>query len=451
MQKVLIIDDETDIRELISDSLEDIGFSTIQSPNAKSALELFAKEKPDIIILDIWLEGSEFDGIGVLKRIKDQNKNIPVIMISGHGNIETAIETIKIGAYDFIEKPFQEEKLHMTVNRASKFVSLIKENEHLKDRNKICNELIGTSKFIINLREKIASISNNDTRVIIFGESGSGKETIARRIHNSSKRAHHPFYTFCCSTITDDSFNETFYGVSDKKNYKFGLFEKANSGTLYLDEIPDIPLTSQAKLLKTIQDQYFIKPGSGAKINIDVRIIASTSKDIENLIEKEKFNKSLFYRLNVFPIDVTPLRERREDIKALTQSIVDSLHSDSNKKINISEQALSLMEMYAWPGNIRQLRNVIEWMSIMYSSKNKKVDIDDLPKELKETVSNDNSSNFDFSNIATLNLKKARDEFEKLYLKAQLDRFNGNISKTADSIGMDRSALHRKIKSLNIA
>jgi len=447
MQKILIIDDETDIRELISDSLEDLGYSTVQGHSAKSALEMFAAEKPDIVILDIWLEGSDFDGIGVLKRIKEHDKDVPVIMISGHGNIETAIETIKLGAYDFIEKPFQEEKLHITVNRASHFVSLLKENEHLKDINKISNELIGSSKFITQLKEKITSISSSDTRVMIFGESGSGKETIARQIHNKSKRAKHPFYAFCCSTITDSSFDDIFYGFADKKNYKFGIFEKAASGTLYLDEIADIPLTSQAKLLKTVQDQYFIKPGSGNKVSIDVRIVSSSSKDIGALIEKDKFNKSLFYRLNVFPIQMTPLRERREDIKELCANIITTLDS----KIKISEQAMSLMEIYEWPGNIRQLRNILEWMSIMYSDK-KTVEVENLPNELKNLVSNDNADgDFDLANIATLNLKNARDEFEKIYLKIQLERFNGNISKTADSIGMDRTALHRKIKALKIA
>lgn len=450
MQKILVIDDENDIRELICDSLEDLGFSTIQSHSAKSALDKYAAEKPDIVILDIWLEGSDFDGIGVLKRLKEMNKNLPVIMISGHGNIETAIETIKLGAYDFIEKPFKEEKLHIIVNRAVQHVSLMKENEHLRDINKISNELMGSSKFITQLREKVTSIASSDTRVMIFGESGAGKETIARRIHNESKRAKHPFYTFCCSTITDSSFDDIFYGVADKKDYKFGIFEKANSGTLYLDEIADIPVTSQAKLLKTIQDQYFIKPSSGNKVNIDVRIISCTSKNIDNLVEKDKFNKSLFYRLNVLPIHVIPLRERREDIKGLCADIIDGFTQGNNTKLQISDSAMSVMEMYSWPGNIRQLRNILEWMSIMYKDKNE-VDVADLPKELRESISNDNDVEFDLSNIATLNLKNARDEFEKIYLKIQLDRYNGNISKTADNIGMDRTALHRKIKTLEIA
>ncbi len=450
MAKILIVDDESDIRELLSDVLKDEGYITQTATNAKTALEAMGSFVPDLVILDIWLEGSEFDGIGVLKRIKQTKPQLPVIMISGHGNIETAVETIRHGAYDFIEKPFKAEKLLILVNRAIEAASLVKENGSLKEQQQIISQVHGESKAIKVVIEAAKVMATVQSRVLITGESGSGKEVLARMIHKLSNRKDKQFVTMHAGSISEKDFEAEFFGVDNGKDYRIGILEKSDGGTLFIDEVSEMPQVVQSKLLKFLQEHTYYKIGSNKPLQSEVRIMAASSKSLEQEVEKGKLNKSLLYRLNVAVLHMPSLKNRKEDIRILTENIIKQLSDALGlQKIEISEEAYVFMEMYTWPGNVRQLRNVIEWLMLLNGSKNKPIQAQDLPVEITGqaveirggSVAND---------VVTKPLKVARDMFEKEYLEAQLARFSWNISKTADFVGMERTALHRKIKALGI-
>jgi two-component system, NtrC family, nitrogen regulation response regulator NtrX len=450
MAKILIVDDESDIRELLSDVLKDEGYITQTANNAKSALEAMNSYEPDLVILDIWLEGSEFDGIGVLKRIKQTKPHLPVIMISGHGNIETAVDTIRHGAYDFIEKPFKAEKLLILANRAIEAASLSKENSSLKEQQQINSQLHGESKIIQSVIEAAKLIAIAQSRVLITGESGTGKEVLARMIHKLSSRKDKQFVTMHASSISEKDFEAEFFGVDDGKDFRIGILEKSNGGVLFIDEVSEMPLPVQAKLLKFLQEHTFYKLGNNKPIQADIRIIATSSKDLDSEVEKGKLNKSLLYRLNVAPIHLPPLRSRKDDIRILTEVLIKQLSEALGlQKIIIAEEAKVFLEMYAWPGNVRQLRNIIEWLMLMHGAENRAIQVQDLPVEITGHSSEAHSSVI-ANDIVTKPLKVARDMFEKEYLEAQLARFAWNISKTADFVGMERTALHRKIKALGI-
>lgn len=450
---ILIIDDEADIRELIADILKDEGYQPLSASSASEAIQCFENgAMPVAVILDIWLEGSEMDGIGILKYIKNNHPNIPVIMISGHGNIETAVQTIRHGAYDFIEKPFKAEKLLIMISRAIEASRLAQENKALKSQEKLIGELIGTSKSIMQLKNAALMAAPSNSRIVITGEPGSGKEVLARLIHDNSKRSKKPFCILHASNLSEEQLEIELFGTDDKNLKKSGLLEKADHGTLYIDEISEMPIATQGKLLKFLQTQTFQKIGGNKDLKPDVRIIAASSKNLEEEITQGKFNQSLYYRLNVVPLKIPPLCERKEDIKLIAEYFLKSFSNSLGIACKtLTHEALALMAAYDWPGNLRQLSNVIEWLYIMTPDNVKEITAEMLPQELVLAVSGKHRNlNPVNSDILSKELKKARELFEKEYLHAQLNRFSWNISKTADFIGMDRTALHRKIKSLNI-
>ncbi|AIF81639.1 response regulator containing CheY-like receiver [endosymbiont of Acanthamoeba sp. UWC8] len=453
MAHILIVDDEADIRELVADILKDEGYHPLCASSASETIQCFENnELPSAVVLDIWLEGSEMDGIGILKYIKSNHPTIPVIMISGHGNIETAVQTIRHGAYDFIEKPFKAEKLIIMVNRAIEASRLAQENKVLKSQEKLVGELIGTSKAIQQLKTAALMAAPSNSRIIITGEPGSGKEVLARLIHDSSKRAKKPFCILHASNLSEEQLEVELFGTENKSMKKAGLLEKADHGTLYIDEISEMPVATQGKLLKFLQTQTFQKIGGSKDLKPDVRIIAASSKNLEEEITSGKFNQSLYYRLNVVPLKVPPLTERKEDIKHIAEHFLKSFSQSLGVPYKtLTQEALTLMSAYDWPGNLRQLSNVVEWLYIMTPDNVKEITADILPQEVVQAVNGKHKNlNPVNSDILSKELKKARELFEKEYLYAQLNRFSWNISKTADFIGMDRTALHRKIKSLNI-
>jgi two-component system nitrogen regulation response regulator NtrX len=454
---VLVVDDESDIRELISDILKDEGYSPRVASNSKGAIEAVNERVPSAMILDIWLQGSDMDGLGILESVKQRYPNLPVIMISGHGNIETAINSIKLGAYDYIEKPFKEDRLLRLVKRAIETAKLKDENAELKVRGAFENQLVGSSPAILALKNIIDKVAPAESRVLISGPAGSGKEVVARLIHQKSKRREGPFIVLNSASISPDRVEEELFGKEDNNvvifggEKKIGTFERAHGGTLFLDEVADMPLSVQGKIVRILQESSFQRVGSGRVVKVDVRVIAATNKDLQFEIEKGRFREDLFYRLNVVPIKVPSLVERKGDLLPLTNYFVkrcaDILGVAPRK---ISDSAIAAMDLYNWPGNVRQLRNIVEWLLIMAP--------DDISEPIKpsmlppEILSNNpiNYNNFLNEDIIGLPLRAARELFEKQYLVSQLKRFGGNMSKTSSFIGMERSAFHRKIKALKI-
>lgn len=447
MANILIVDDEADIRGLLSDILLDEGHQIFQAGNAGSAIKMFEQEKVDLVILDIWLEGSEFDGLGVLKKIKNLKNDVPVIMISGHGNIETAVQTIKSGAYDFIEKPFKSEKLMIMIDRALAAAQLTQENKELKE-NLANFEFIGESKSINALKEAAKTAAPSKSRILISGESGVGKEALARYIHQLSPRKERPFVKLVCSSLKPDNFESEMFGSSNSQ----GVLDKANGGTLFLDEVGQLDYSCQGRLLKLIQESSYSK--NGKIINFDIRVISSSSEDLNQLIEEGKFNQSLLFRINVLPLNIAPLRERRADIKPLCNLFIKFFAKNLSLPVmTLSDEVLTHLGLHQWPGNVRQLKNLIEWLMIMYGKSDSSITVDMLPNDMFSKSDNDNHEAEGVAinpDIISKPLKVARDMFERDYLKAQLSRFSGNISETAKFVGMERTALHRKIKLLNV-
>jgi two-component system nitrogen regulation response regulator NtrX len=453
---ILIVDDEEDIRALISGILEDEGYTTRQAGSSQGALSEVAARRPSLVVLDIWMDESDHDGIETLKLIKREHSEVPVVMISGHGNIETALEASRIGAYDFIEKPFNTDRLLMVVERAIDDARLRRENRELTLRAGGDTELVGKSSVLNNLRQSAERVARTGSRVLIHGPAGSGKEVVARLIHQKSARAEAPFVVLNCANISPDTMEESLFGAvaTAEREARTGVLELAHGGTLLLDEVADMPLETQGKIVRVLQDQTFERVGGSVPVNVDVRVIATTARDLEQRIEEQKFRQDLYYRLNVVPLEVPSLQQRRDDIPVLAEMFLDR-YADATglPRRTLSPEALATLHAYDWPGNVRQLRNVIERLMIMAPDDEDKVDLISgkmLPSELFSDVPT--SLSFDkTSEIMALPLREAREMFEKEYLQTQIDRFGGNISKTASFVGMERSALHRKLKSLGVS
>lgn len=451
--EILIVDDEADIRDVISDLLKDEGYQTRCAEDGEKAIELVKQRRPNLVILDIWLGNSRFDGIKALEILHNDCPNLPIVMMSGHGNIETAVNAIKMGAYDYIEKPFKADRLLFVIKRALEISELRRENQQLKQRVGSDVNLIGESGYINNLKNTIEKIAGSNGRVFITGPTGAGKETIARRIHSLSPRAATgPFVVLNCATINADLFDEELFGREvDGRVVKHGLLEQAQGGTIMLDEIADIPAASQSKLARIIQENFMRRVGSDKPIEIDVRIISTTSKDIAELVKRGQFREDLYYRLNVVPIKVAALSERKEDIPALAEQFLgDYSKKHGCAKKHLTDEAIMVLKAHDWPGNIRQLRNLIEWVMIMSAERTElAITADMFPPEIRSSsvAGPDIDSSFE---LLQLPLREARDFFEKKYLLSQVSRFSGNVSQTATFIGMERSALHRKLRSLGL-
>ncbi|HPF78317.1 MAG TPA: sigma-54 dependent transcriptional regulator [Alphaproteobacteria bacterium] len=448
---ILIVDDEDDIRALIRGILEDEGYQVREAANASQALKSVADKTPDLMILDIWLQDSDKDGLEILKTVKTDNDILPVLMISGHGTIETAVTAIKQGAYDFIEKPFKSDRLLLMIARALETAALKQENRQLKARgDQQDSDLIGKSTAINQLRQQIERIAPTNSRVLITGDAGTGKEVIARMLHKLSERKDGPFMALNCAALHPERIEEELFGIQkDGKGHK-GVLEMSGGGTLLLDEVADMPLETQGKILRVLQDNKVHPLGSQEVIDVDVRILASTNQDLQEAIKAGNFREDLYYRLNVVTLTLPPLHKRPEDIALLSDHFLKGFARQNGQEAKIlSKEAKLVLQNYDWPGNVRQLKNVMEWITIMAVSK-EEIKKEDLPPELSghNNAANDRASDIDY---AGQSLREAREAFEKNYLTMQVKRFKGNISQTAEFIGMERSALHRKLKSLDIS
>jgi two-component system, NtrC family, nitrogen regulation response regulator NtrX len=451
---ILIVDDEADIRMLIAGVLRDEGYATRDAADSGETLAAIQARQPTLVILDVWLQGSELDGIEVLRRLRAEMPSVPVVIISGHGTIETAVEAIKIGAYDFIEKPFKTDRLLLVVARAIEAAQLRRENAELRLRAGGDLDLVGASPAVNQLRQQIERVAPTGSRVMITGAPGCGKEVVGRLLHARSRRADGPFVAINCATMRPDRLEIELFGCeasNDGTPRKVGTFERAHGGTLFLDEVADMPLETQGKIVRALQEQTFERVGGSRRVEVDVRVVASTNRELAAEIAAGRFREDLFYRLNVVPIRVPPLRERREDIPLLARHFMargaDAARIESRE---FGEDSLAALQAYTWPGNVRQLRNVIDWLLIMApGDASEQVRADMLPNEITaiapSVVKWDKGSE-----IMTLPLRDAREVFEREYLLAQVTRFGGNISRTASFVGMERSALHRKLKSLGV-
>ncbi len=449
---ILIVDDENDIRKLIKGILEDEGYATRQANGSAKAYAELETRIPDLMILDIWLQGSDHDGLEILKNAKAMAPHLPVIMISGHGTIETAVSAIKIGAYDFIEKPFKSDRLLLMIERALEITSLKKENEELKAKRDMPVGLIGSCAASHHLMQSIEKVASANSRVLFTGESGVGKEMAAKVIHKLSSRKDKPFYGFNCATMEPEKFEGELFGLEDSKGTRKGVLEQADGGTLLLDEVADLPLEIQGKLVRFLQEQKFNRAGGRDPIIVDVRIVATTARNLPDAVARGDFREDLYYRLNVVPIAVPPLRQRREDIPALAAHFADLYSKQSGQPSReFSQSAVIALQDYDWPGNIRQLRNVIEWTMIMGGADKEPIEKKHLPPEITGEVIAGESRAAAMQDYLTYPLREAREAFERDYLERQLARFGGNISKTAAYVGMERSALHRKLKTLELS
>lgn len=453
---ILIVDDESDIRALVGGILEDEGFATRQAATTSLAWEEIIRRVPGLLILDIWLEGSQEDGLMLLKRLKQDYPDLPVIMISGHGNIETAVQAIQMGAYDFIEKPFNADRLLLTVKRAMQNSRLSQENNELRRLVGTSAQLVGKSNAVATLQESLDKVAATNSRILITGPAGSGKEVAARYIHQHSKRSHQNFVVLNCATLRAQDLEEELFGWEERGaggDRKIGLLEKAHGGTLLLDEIADMPMETQAKMVRVLQDQKFERLGSHRPVEVDIRFIATSNRDLKQMLEAGRLRQDLYYRLNVVPVHVPSLRERLEDIPALVNHFVGHIVAGSGlKPRQIGSDVMAVLQAHPWPGNIRQLRNLIEWLLIMLPEKEGAdvIRVQDLPAEFRSNaplVTHLNRAD----EMMQLPLREAREIFEREYLLAQIARFGGNISRTAAFVGMERSALHRKLKLLDIA
>jgi two-component system nitrogen regulation response regulator NtrX len=449
MSDILIVDDERDIRELISDILEDEGFATRLAGNSDECMAHLNTEPPALMILDIWLKDSRMDGIDILKHVKRDNPDVPVVIISGHGNIEIAVAAIKQGAYDFIEKPFNIDQLLVVIRRAMETSRLRRENQQLRRKDTQSAEMVGNSATFRTLMGQLDKVTKSNGRVMLKGPSGSGKEIAARYIHAHSNRAEAPFVVVSCATIESDRMEEVLFGrESSDRGVEQGLLEQAHGGVIYFDEVADMPIGTQSKILRVLVDQQFTRVGGTDKVRVDLRVVSSTSRDLEAEIANGTFRQELFHRLNVVPIDVPSLADRREDIPVLANYFIDGLHKSQGLPLRpLSDDAAALMQTMVWPGNVRQLRNVIERILILGDGTGaiepREVPTeDDKPQEEGRVVLS--------GTLATMPLREAREAFEREYLLTQINRFGGNISKTAQFVGMERSALHRKLKSLGV-
>jgi two-component system nitrogen regulation response regulator NtrX len=453
---ILIVDDESDIRLLITGILSDEGYETREAANSDGALEALRARRPNLVILDIWLDNSKLDGLQLLEVIKREHPGVPVVMISGHGTIETAVKAINWGAYDFIEKPFKSDRLLLILERAIEAAQLRSENAELRLRAGRQSELIGDSPAINQIRNAIFKVAPTGSRVLITGPAGAGKEVVARLIHDQSRRSNAPFVAMNCATMHPDRLEVELFGTEveadPSQNLNVGTFESAHGGTLLLDEVADMPLETQGKIVRVLQEQSFERVGGNRTVEVDVRVIAATNQDLPQLIAEGRFREDLYYRLNVVPLAVPALRERREDIPALVSHFMTSASGATGLPVRaVSDDAMAALQAHDWPGNVRQLRNVIDWILIMaVGNSSEVVRADMLPAEISK-ISPNSFTEDSGSEIMSLPLRDAREIFERKYLEAQVTRFGGNISRTASFVGMERSALHRKLRSLGIS
>jgi two-component system nitrogen regulation response regulator NtrX len=448
---ILVVDDEIDIRELIGGILDDEGYAPRLAHDSDSALAAIDERRPALVILDIWLQGSKLDGLELLEVIKKSHPELPVIIISGHGNIETAVSAIKIGAYDYVEKPFKADRLILVVSRALENYRLRRENETLRERAGTETDLIGDSQPMRQLRQSLKRIAPSNGRVMISGPMGAGKELVARALHTWSARTEGPFVILAAATMAPERMEQELFGIEspDGGVERVGALEEAHGGTLYIDEIADMPLETQGKVLRVLVEQTFQRHGGSKKVKVDVRIVSSTSRDLSAYIKQGKFREDLFHRLNVVPIGVPSLADRREDIPELVRHFATqhSVQSGQTPR-NFADDAIAVLQTRDWPGNVRELRNNVERVLILNSGEG---DADITAEMLQEdATTGDNNGSNGKQYIMALPLREARELFERDYLSAQLSRFGGNISRTAEFVGMERSALHRKIKSLGV-
>ena len=452
---ILIVDDERDIRSLISMTLEDEGYATKQAAGAAEARNLLLSEPPKLAILDIWMRESDMDGLELLEWSKSIYPDLPILMISGHGTIETAVQAIRNGAYDFIEKPFKEERLLMMVARALESAKLTRENIELRAQmtDGAAPELIGKSPVMRGIRQSIDKIAPTASRVLVNGPSGSGKELAARCIHNKSYRKDERFVVANCARLASERVDAELFGSESLQSHRrvVGLFEQAHKGTLYFDEICDLPLETQGKIVRAVNEQRFRRVGGNTEVVVDVRVISASSRDLAAEISAGRLREDLYYRLGVVPLTMPPLAQRREDIPLLAKHFTALVAKRLGVlPFKLSDEVLAAMQGYSWPGNVRQIHNVIETMLILApTERNEPIDLDLLPAEIHNVVRSGGESEMD--TLMGLPLRGAREEFERAYLVTQLHRFDGNVSRVATFIGMERSALHRKLKALNIA
>jgi two-component system nitrogen regulation response regulator NtrX len=448
---ILVVDDEADIRDLVAGILSDEGYSVRTAANSEEALAAVRARKPALLILDIWMAGGGMDGLELLDLVKDLDIDLPVIMISGHGNIETAVSAIKRGAYEFLEKPFKSDRLLLVVERALEATNLRRENRRLRAQAITPEGLIGRSMAAQQLRQTIAKLAPANSRVLISGPPGAGKETVARLIHTGSPRARGEFVAIGAAGMTPERMDVELFGEEGEsgRTSKIGVFERAHAGTLYLDEVADMPRETQSRILRVLVEQRFRRVGGDSDVQVDVRVVSSTSRDLREEIAAGRFREDLFHRLNVVPVNVPGLSERREDIPELVDYFITRIcEATGMPRRLLADDALAALQVRAWPGNLRQLRNNIERMLILASgAPSEPITADMLPAE---AAVNQQTTALGAERIIALPLREAREVFEREYLNAQMLRFSGNISRTAAFIGMERSALHRKLKSLGL-
>jgi two-component system nitrogen regulation response regulator NtrX len=451
---ILIVDDEADIRELISGILQDEGYETRLARNSDAALAALADRRPSLIVLDIWLQESKLDGLDLLSVVRERHPELPVVIISGHGNIETAVSAIKRGAYDYIEKPFNADRLILVVGRALEASRLRRENEVLKGRAGADTELLGSSMAIRQLRQMLKKVAPSNSRILITGPMGAGKELAARTLHEMSQRSNGPFVILSAATMAPERMEEELFGVEDGSGatLRVGALEEAHGGTLYVDEVADMPAETQGKVLRVLVEQTFQRVGGGKKVKVDVRIVASSGRDLALLIAEGRFREDLYHRLGVVPIQVPSLAERREDIPELIEyfSRLYSLASGQPQR-RLATDAIAMLQTQDWPGNVRQLRNNVERVMILAGGEpGSEISAAMLPADVGAALL-PAATGFGGEHLLALPLREAREAFERDYVAAQLSRFGGSISRTAQFVGMERSALHRKIKLLGLA
>ncbi|NMW31435.1 sigma-54-dependent Fis family transcriptional regulator [Altererythrobacter sp. RZ02] len=447
---ILVVDDERDIRDLVSGVLSDEGYECRVAGDSTSALAAIDERRPSLVLLDVWLHGSQMDGLEVLDAIKQREPELPVIIFSGHGNIDTAVSAVSRGAMDFIEKPFEAERLLMLVARATETERLRRENDRLRQGFARGEEFTGNSTTINQVRATLKRVANTGSRVLITGPAGAGKEVAARLLHSWSARDQSAFVIVNSARITPERFEQELFGEeSNGKLVRPGLLELADGGTLYLDEVADMPLSTQARILRVLTDQSFVRVGGTRQIGVDVRVVSSTARDLQKEMEEKNFREDLFYRLNVVPVSVPSLAERRDDIPALAEHFFTRHAAEQGISApGISEEAMAALQAYDWPGNVRQLRNVVE-RTIILTPRDEigTVEAMMLPSEVTGGKLGGNGG---IAALMGVPLREAREAFEREYLSIQIRRFSGNISKTASFIGMERSALHRKLKLLGM-
>jgi two-component system nitrogen regulation response regulator NtrX len=449
MNDILVVDDERDIRELICDILQDEGFSTRMAANSDECMAHLSADPPDLMILDIWLKDSNMDGIDILKTVKRDNPDVPVVIISGHGNIEIAVAAIKQGAYDFIEKPFNIDQLMVVISRAMETSRLRRENATLRRQDGRGAEMLGAGAAFKLMKSQLDKVTKSNGRVMLTGPAGAGKDVAARYIHLESNRSSAAFVTVNSASITADHMEEVLFGrESTERGVEKGLLEQAHGGVIFFDEVADMPLGTQSKILRVLVDQSFTRVGGTSKVRVDLRVISSTNRNLLVEIAEGRFREELYHRLNVVPIEVPGLKDRREDIPMLARYFVEQFNQEQGLPLReLGDDAEALLQTMMWPGNIRQLRNVIERVLILGEGSGP-IEAKDLPGRQDAPEGDDEVALS--SGLTTLPLRDARELFERHYLMAQINRFGGNISRTASFVGMERSALHRKLKSLGV-